>query len=217
MSTDRELQERVLRALEFEPSIDAAGIGVTAHEGVVTLRGPVTTSYQKSAAERAAAHVFGVRALANDIEVKPDQDTRRSDTEIAEAAANTLSWDSAVPARNVQVKLRDGWVTLAGNVEWRYQRDAAEFAVRRLYGVKGITNDIVVKPRARSADIRAKIEDAFRRSAEVDAKHVRVEVRDGQVILTGNVRSLAERREAERAAWSAPGVTLVDDRIAVGT
>jgi osmotically-inducible protein OsmY len=215
MNANRELQERVLRALEFEPSIDAAQIAVTAHDGVVTLRGTVPTFYQKTSAERAVAHVFGVRALANDIEVTPNQDTRRSDTAIAEAAANALAWDAAVPARAIQVTLREGWVTLTGNVEWRYQRDAAEYTVRRLYGVKGVTNSIVVKPRVRTADVKARIEDAFKRSAEVDARHVQVEARDGQIVLTGTVRSLSERKEAERAAWSAPGVTLVDDRIAV--
>ncbi|HYN06754.1 MAG TPA: BON domain-containing protein [Vicinamibacterales bacterium] len=215
MTTDRELQERVLNALEFEPGVDAAKIGVTAHDGVITLRGSVKTFYEKWTAERAAGHVYGVRALANDVEVLPNHDTRRSDTEIAEAAANALGWDTAVPAKAVLVTVRDGWVTLTGTVEWQYQRGAAEYTVRRLYGVKGLTNSIVVKPRVRVADVKARIEDAFKRSAEVDSQRVRVEARDGQVVLTGTVRSLSERREAERAAWSAPGVILVDDRLAV--
>jgi osmotically-inducible protein OsmY len=215
MTNDRELQDRVLKALEFEPGVDAAQIGVTAHDGVVTLRGSVTTFYQKASAERVATHVFGVRAIANDIEVKPTSDLKRSDTSIAEAVANALSWDCAVPAKAVQAAVRDGWVTLTGNVEWRYQRDAAESTVRRLYGIKGVTNSIVLKPHVHTADVRAKIEGAFKRSAEIDAKRIHVEAHDGQVILTGSVRSLSERREAERAAWSAPGVTLVDDRIAV--
>lgn len=215
MNTDRELQERVLKALEFEPSVDAAQIGVSAHKGIITLRGSVPTFYQKTSAERAAAHVFGVQAVANDIEVQPNSETRRTDTAIAEAAVNALSWDSAVPPKSVNLTIRDGWVTLTGNVEWRYQRDAAEYTVRRLYGVKGVTNSILVKPRVHIADVKTRIEDAFKRSAEVDAQHVRVEARDGQIVLSGTVRSLSERREAERAAWSAPGVTLVDDRIAV--
>lgn len=215
MNADRELQERVLKALEFEPSIDAAQIGVSAHKGIITLRGSVPTFYQKTSAERAAAHVFGVQAVANDIEVQPNSETRRTDTAIAEAAVNALSWDSAVPPKSVNLTIRDGWVTLTGNVEWRYQRDAAEYTVRRLYGVKGVTNSILVKPRVHIADVKSRIEDAFKRSAEVDAQHVRVEARDGQIVLSGTVRSLSERREAERAAWSAPGVTLVDDRIAV--
>lgn len=215
MTTDRELQERVLNALEFEPGVDAAKIGVTTHEGVVTLRGSLSTFYEKWRAECAAAHVHGVRAIANDIEVLPDHHTRRNDTAIAEAAANAISWDTAVPAKSVLVRVNDGWVTLTGDVEWQYQREAAEHTVRRLYGVKGLTNSIMVKPLVHVADVKSKIEDAFRRSAEIDAQHVRVEARDGQVVLTGTVRSISERSEAERAAWSAPGVIMVDDRIAV--
>ena len=215
MTTNRDLQERVLKALEFEPGIDAADVGVTAHDGVVTLRGSVTTFYQKLSAERTAAHVLGVRAIANDLEVAPTHDMRRTDTAIAEAAANALAWDVAVPKGSVQVAVRDGWLTLTGNVEWRYQRDAAEDAVRRLYGVRGVVNSVAVKPHVHSADVQDKIENAFKRSAEIDAQHVHVAARDGQVTLTGTVRSLAERQEAERAAWSAPGVTLVDDRLAV--
>lgn len=215
MTTDRELQERVLKALEFEPGVDAAKIGVTAHEGVVTLRGSVSTFYEKWRAERAGSHVYGVRALANDIEVLPTHDSGRSDTAIAEAAANALSWDTAVPAKAVLVTVRDGWVSLTGSVEWQYQREAAEHTVRRLYGVKGLTNAITVKPQVRAADIKTRIEDAIKRSAEVDAGRIGVQARDGQVVLSGSVRSLSERREAERAAWSAPGVMMVDDRITV--
>lgn len=215
MTTDRELQELVLKSLEFEPAIDAAEIGVTAHNGVVTLRGSVTTLYEKRLAEMTTSHVHGVRAIANDIDVLPTHRTGRSDPAIAEAAANALGWDAAVPANSVQVTLRSGWVTLTGTVDWRYQREAAESAVRRLYGVKGIENSILVKPRVHSADVKMRIESALKRSAEIDAQHIHVAAHDGQVTLTGAVRSLSERREAERAAWSAPGVMLVDDRIAV--
>jgi osmotically-inducible protein OsmY len=205
----------VLKALEFEPGVDAAKIGVTAHDGVVTLRGSVSTFYEKWKAELAAGHVYGVRAVADDVEVLPTHDSRRSDTAIAEAAASALDWNTAVPAKSVLVTVRDGWVSLTGNVEWQYQREAAENTVRRLYGVKSLMNSISVKPRARVADVKTRIEDAFKRSAEIDSQHVHVDARDGQVTLTGTVRSLSERREAERAAWSAPGVTLVDDRLAV--
>jgi osmotically-inducible protein OsmY len=215
MTIDRELQERVLKALEFEPSVDAAKVGVTAHEGVVTLRGSVPTYQEKWAAERTAGRVYGVRALANDLEVLPNNAAHRTDSAIAEAAANALTWDSAIPAKLVHVTLNQGWVTLTGEVPWRYQRDAAEHAVRRLYGVKGITNAISVKPGVHVTDITAAIEGAFKRSAAIEAKRVHVEARDGSVTLTGTVRSFAERREAERAAWSAPGVKLVDDRLAV--
>ena len=215
MTANRELQERVLSALDFEPSVDAARIAVTAHDGVVTLRGSVKTFIEKYTAERVTSRVYGVRGLANDIEVQPNHDTRRDDSTIAETAANALGWDAAVPPRAVQVTVRDGWVTLKGDVEWRYQRDAAESTVRRLYGVKGITNTITVKPRVHSADVKANIERAFKRSAAIEAQRVHVETRDGEVTLTGTVRSFAERREAEQAAWSAAGVKMVDDRLAV--
>jgi len=216
MTNDRELQERVLKALEFEPAVDAAEIGVTAHDGVVTLRGSVKTYFQKTRAEKTVARVYGVRAIANDIEVLPDYQQRRGDPAIAEAVANTLTGDAAIPARSVQATIRDGWVTLDGFVEWKYQRDAAESALRRLYGVRGITNAVIVKPHTRPSDVRIQIENALKRSAEVDARNVRVaETFNGQVMLTGTVRSLSERRAAEHAAWSVPGVTLVDDRLAV--
>jgi len=147
MSIDRELQERVLSALEFEPGVDAATVGVAVHRGVVTLTGSVKTPFEKWAAERAASDVSGVRALANDIEVLPAHITRRSDTAIAEAAVNALGGNTAVPPASVKVTVRDGYVTLSGSVAWRYQSDAAEYTVSRLYGVKRITNEIVVEPR----------------------------------------------------------------------
>jgi osmotically-inducible protein OsmY len=216
MINDRQLQEQVLRALEYEPAVNAAQIGVTAHEGVVTLRGSVKTFYEKTHAERATSRVVGVRALANDNEVLPDYEQRRTDSAIAEAVANTLAGDAALPAKAVQATVRDGWVTLNGRVEWKYQRDAAEDALRRLYGLRGITNAIVIAPHVRPTEVRAKIEGAFKRSAEIDARNIEVqETHNGQVMLTGTVRSLSERRVAEQAAWSVPGVTLVDDRLAV--
>lgn len=205
----------MLKALEFEPSVDAAHIGVTAHDGVVTLQGSVGTYMEKWAAERAASRVYGVRGLANDIVVVLTGASQPSDTAIAEAAVHTLFWDSAVPVNAVQVTVDQGWVSLTGVVEWRFQRDAAEAAVRRLTGVKGIINAVNVRPHVRPVDIKEHIQQAFERSAVVDAQGIQVEVRHGQVTLTGTVRSLHERREAERAAWAVPGVTLVDDRIAV--
>ena len=216
MTNDRELQARVLKALEFEPAVDAAAIGVTAHDGVVTLLGSVKTYFEKTWAERTAGRVYGVRALANDIDVLPEYQRRLEDPAIAEVVANALAADVAVPVRAVQATVRDGWVTLNGKVEWKYQRDAAEDALRRLQGVRGITNAIAVKPHVRPADVKLQIENAFKRSAEIDARDVHVaETFTGQVMLTGTVRSLNERRAAEQAAWSVPGVTLVDDRLAV--
>lgn len=214
-TTDRELQEMVLNGLEWEPGVDAGHIGVAVRDGIVTLTGTVTTLHQKWTAERAARHVFGVRAVANDIEVAPDDATARTDPAIADAAANALRWNAAVPLDAVQVTVRQGWVTLTGEVDWQYQREAAERAVQHLYGVKGVANSIFVRPHVSLPDVKAKIENAFRRSAEVDAAHVQVEAIDGNVILRGTVRSLTERKEAERAAWSAPGVTNVDDRLVV--
>lgn len=213
--TNRELQEMVLNALEWEPGVDAAQIGVTVRNGVVTLTGNVTTLRQKWNAERATRHVHGVVALANDIEVMPDQTTTRSDSAIAEAVANALAWNAAVPANAVQATLRHGWVTLNGTVDWQYQREAAEHAVEHLYGVKGVANSILVKPQLSETDVKEKIESAFKRSAEIDAANVEVESHGGTVILRGKVRSLSERSEAERAAWAAPGVTKVDDRLVV--
>jgi len=215
MTTNREFQEQVLAALEWEPGVDAAHIGVTVDAGVVTLRGTVTTYQEKFTAERAARHVFGVRAVANDLEVMPTELTGRSDAAIAKAIANTLDWDSAVPFHAVKTTVRDGWVTLTGDVSWQFQREAAEAAIRHMYGVKGVINSIAVKPHVKPGDVKAKIESAFKRSAEIDATHVNVEARDGAVILTGTVHSLFERDEAERAAWAAPGVTKVEDRLLV--
>jgi osmotically-inducible protein OsmY len=215
MTTDRELQENVLKALEWEPGVEAAQIGVSVKNGIVALRGPVTTFHQKYEAERAARHVFGVRAVANDLEVSPDRLTSRSDASIAEAAANALTWDSAVPVNAVQPTVRDGWITLTGTVSWQFQKAAAERSVQHLYGVKGVANSIVVRPHVSAGDIKTKIEEAFKRSAEVDSKRVTVETKDGAVTLSGTVKSLSERAEAERAAWAAPGVSKVDDRLMV--
>lgn len=215
MKTDRELQTEVLAALDWEPGVDAADIGVTTDHSVVTLRGSVATYHEKFLAERTARRVYGVRAVANDIEVKPTSVTTRSDSDIAQAAANALEWDSAVPRGAVLATVANGWVTLTGEVTWQFQRMAAEAALRHLYGLKGVINSIAVKPHVRATEVQRKIEDAFRRSAEVDAQHVTVETRGDTVVLTGAVHSLAERDEAERAAWSAPGVICVDDQLVV--
>lgn len=215
MKTDRELQDSALAALEWEPGIDTARIGVSVEDGVVTLQGTVTTFQNKYAAERTVRHLFGVRAVANDLKVTPDETTKRSDPAIAHAAANALEWDSSIPKGSVKATVQDGWITLNGLVEWQFQRQAAERAVRYLYGVKGVSNIIVVQPHVSIFDVKSKIESAFKRSAEIDANRVKVEAHDGAVVLTGTVHSLNERDEAERAAWAAPGVTKVDDRILV--
>lgn len=215
MKRDRELQDEVLAALEWEPGVNAAHIGVTVSDGVVTLRGTVSTLQEKWITERSARHLVGVRAVANDLDVSPTGNAVRSDSAIAEVAANALEWDSAVPDGAVKVTVRNGWVTLTGTVAHQFEKSAAELVVQRLYGVKGVANPIVVKPRVSVGDVKAKIEDALKRSAAIDSQRISVEARDGAVVLTGTVRSLAERDDAERAAWAAPGVTKVDDRLVV--
>jgi osmotically-inducible protein OsmY len=213
--TDKDLQQHVQNALDWEPSVDAKDIGVSVDQGVVTLRGNIGSYAEKLAAERVALGVYGVKALANDLIVHVVSGYQRTDTEIAQAAVHALKWHTTVPDDHVTVTVKDGWITLAGTVDWAFQRDAAGRAVRDLTGVKGVSSDIRVKPHVNTTDVRAKIEAAFRRSAEIDARRVSVMAQDGKVTLTGNVRSWAERQEAERAAWAAPGVSQVDDRIAV--
>jgi osmotically-inducible protein OsmY len=159
--------------------------------------------------------VYGVKALANDLAVHLPGGSERTDTEIAQAALAALKWTTTVPHERITVTVKDGQVTLNGTLEWQYQKEAAARAVRDLTGVTGVTNFIIVQPRVKSADVRDKIEAAFNRSAEIDARRINVNAQNGKVILSGNVRSWAERQEAERAAWAAPGVTLVEDRLAV--
>jgi len=215
MMTDRQLQEEVLAALEWEPGVNAAHIGVSVNDSVVTLQGKVTTLRERYLAEHAASHVYLVRAVANDIEVAPDKATTRSDPAIAEAVANALEWESAVPDSAVKATVSKGWVTLTGTVAWAYQRAAAERAIRHLTGVKGASNAIVIEPTVSAGDVKASIERALTRRAEIDARRITVQAREGTVVLTGTVHSLFERAEAERAAWAAPGVTSVDDRLVV--
>jgi osmotically-inducible protein OsmY len=215
MTADRQLQERVLSALDFEPSVDAARIGVSVDHGVVTLTGSVKTFHEKWEAARIVRATYGVRALANDLAVSPDGAMERSDPAIAEAAANALAWNAALPFNAVKATVTSGYVTLTGKVDWQYQRAVAERAVRNLYGVKGVTDLVELRSHANAGDVRVNIENAFKRSAEVDAQRVSVETRDGEVILTGTVRSLVERAAAERAAWAAAGVKKVDDRLVV--
>ena len=215
MRTDKELQESVVQALDWEPSVNAAQIGVTVQQGVITLAGRVGTLREKWMAEKAARHVWGVRAVANELAVVPEGASVRSDTSIAFAAVNALSWNSAIPPDLIQVTVRDGWVTLNGTVPWQYQRAAAEKAIEHLHGVKGVANAIVVKAPVTATDVRHKIEEAFRRSADVDAKRVSVEAHNGTVVLKGTVHSLTERAAAEHAAWAAPGVIAIDDQLIV--
>lgn len=213
--TDRELKQHVENALDWEPSVDAADIGISVDGGVITLRGDVGSYAARAAAERVALHVYGVKAVANDLTVRLVTGFERNDTDIAQAAVTALKWNAFVPQNRVTVTVSKGWLTLNGTLDWQYQKEAAARAVRDLTGVKGVTNSISVKPHVQAADVQAKIEAAFKRSAEIDARRVSVTATDGKVVLDGHVRSWAERQEAERAAWAAPGVSQVDDRITV--
>lgn len=213
--TDRELQENVQKALDWEPSVDAAEIGVSVDNGIVTLRGDIKMYAEKAAAERVALRVYGVKAVANDLAVRLGKGLQRTDSEIAQAAVNVLKWKSQLPAGQITVAVANGWVTLKGAVDWNYQREAAAKAVRDLTGVLGVMNDISVRSHVSVTDIQSRIQAALTRSAEVDARRINVATLDGKVILSGNVRSWAEREEAKHAAWAAPGVRDVEDRMAI--
>jgi osmotically-inducible protein OsmY len=215
MNKDMKLQREVLDELEFEPSVNAAGIGVAVVDGVVTLTGMVDSYAEKVVAEKAAKRVRGVKAVAEEIEVRVPSSMHHTDTDIARAAIVAMEWNTMIPKDKVKVKVEDGWVTLEGSVSWDYQRDAAATAVRYLTGVRGVINLLVVKPQVATQQIKERIVGAFRRSAELDAKTVRVEALDSKVTLTGTVHSWTERSEAERVAWAAPGVALVENRITV--
>lgn len=213
--SDKTLQQAVMDELEWEPSIDAQHIGVAVEEGVVTLTGHVGNYIERFAAEKAVKRVKGVRAIAEEIEVRFPNDKRTSDDQIARRALDVIAWDSTIPKDKIQVKVQNGFVTLTGEVDWFYQRDDAEAAVRKLTGVKGMSNEIKVKPQVRVTDIKQRIETALKRNAEVEADAIKVTVQDGRVILDGKVKAWYERELAERTAWSAPGVISVEDRISI--
>lgn len=210
-----DLRKDVLDELEWNPEVDASRIGVSVDGDVVTLTGHVNSYAERWNAEKIAKHVHGVKALANDIEVRLAAGDQRDDTEIAQSVLNAFNWHYSVPKERLTVTVAKGWVTLEGEVEWNFQKRAADDAVRNLRGIRGVTNQITLKPHVHVADVKNKIEAALRRNAEFDAKKIVVEASDGSVTLRGNVRSWAEREDAVTAAWAAPGVTKVVDRIAI--
>jgi len=211
--TDQELQNSVLAELKWDAQVQPNEIGVIVKDGVVTLTGWVDSYLKKWAAEEAALRVTGVKAVANDIEVRLANE--RTDGDIAAAAARALEWDASIPPDKVQATVAKGWVTLKGQVEWQYQGEEAENVVRRLAGVRGVTNLIVVKPRVKPEELKKKIEDALVRNAQIDADRIKVEIVGTKAILKGAVRAWAEKKEAERVAWSAPGITEVDNQVSI--
>jgi len=211
MSSDLQLRQDVLDELEFEPSVNAAHIGVTANRGVVTLTGFVTSYAEKTAAERAARRVKGVKAIAEEIEVRLPSDTKRADDEIAARAI----WQVGFPADRIRVKVEKGVVTLSGEVDWQFQRTEADHVVHKLSGVVDVLNQIRVASSVHAFEVKEKIEKALQRSTELEASRITVETEGGRVILKGKVHAWYERDIAERAAWSAPGVTEVQDRLTI--
>jgi len=217
MKSDLELQKAVQEELAFEPAVVATDIGVTAKGGVVTLVGTVASYAEKWAAERAAERVSGMRALAKELVVNLPGSSQRTDAEIAAAALRELEWDVEVSGCNIQVEVELGTLALRGEVEWNYQREAAERDVRKLTGVVCVLNDLTLRPSASPRQVRSKIEAALQRAAMKEARHIVVEASGSKVVLRGEVQSWAERAEAERAAWAAPGVLTVVDEIRVCT
>ena len=213
--SDTELKRDVLAELKYEPSVKVTDIGVLVKDGVVTLNGYATSYGEKWDAASAAKRVAGVKALADDIEVKLPDSQRRTDGDIAAAAANQIQWSTTVPTGAVEVTVREGWITLEGEVEWWYQKNSAETAVQHLAGVKGVTNLIAIKPKLAPAEVETAIRSAFERNALLDAKKIQVETSGNKVVLRGKVRNYAEREEAERAAYAAPGVFSVDNQLKV--
>ncbi len=215
MRSDEDIKRDVEEELRWDPDIDATDIGVAVKNGVVTLAGFLRSYMQKYDAERDAKRVAGVVGVANDIEVRLPAIHQKPDPELAREAAEEIKRELPYSHSLVKVLVSNGWVTLEGDVEWNYQKERAETAARRVKGIKGITNFVMVKPRVEPTDVKRKIEEALKRTAEVDANRITVEANGTEVVLKGTVRSWAEREEAERAAWQAPGVRRVDNRIAI--
>ncbi len=212
---DKLLRQTVVDALDWDPSVDSAHIGIAVTDGVVTLSGHVPNYAQKLEAERTARSVRGVKAIAQEIDVHYPGAVPFTDEQIAAHAVEVLTWDVLLPLDAVKVKVAKGWITLSGEVDWDYQRRAAEADVRRLKGVIGVINQVMLKTRVSPSDVRVLIEDAFKRGAGLEATSVQVNVADGKVTLSGKVHTWRERDTAERAAWAAPGVRSVEDQIAI--
>ena len=215
MKTDSQLQQDVIAELKWEPSVNAAQIGVEVKDGIVTLAGHVDSYAEKWDAERAAQRVSGVKALAIDMDVKLAGSSKRNDTDLARSAENALQWMTYLPKDSVKVMVEDGWITLSGEVDWEYQRQSAAGAVRYLMGVKGVSQNIAIKPKVSLSAVKSDIEAALKRRAHADAQKISVEVRGNDVTLTGSVHSWSERDLATHSAWGTPGVRNVVNNITV--
>lgn len=215
MSNDLDLRADIEAELEFEPSLTAAGIGVAVKDGVATLTGHVPSFFEKLAAERATGRVKGIRAIAEELEVRLPVSVRHDDEEIARRALAILEWGTFPSAKAVHVKVEQGWVTLTGEVDWQYQKQSATGAIRGLAGVTGVSNLITIRPRVTPGDVQDRIAKAYKRNAELESAGIRVSVEGGKVSLSGKVRAWDDRRAAENAAWAIPSVTQVVDNLTV--
>jgi osmotically-inducible protein OsmY len=213
--TDTELQKDVMSELKYDPSVKVSDIGVLAKNGTVTLNGYATSYNEKWEAVHATKRVAGVKAIADDIEIQLPASYHRTDTDIAAAAINQIEWSTTIPNGTVQATVRNGWITLEGQVEWWYQKNSAGGLVKQMAGVKGVTNSISISPKVTKKAVETDIKSAFKRSAMLDAEHIHVETSGNNVILHGQVRNYSEYDEAERVAWSEAGVSAVDNRLEV--
>jgi len=217
MKTDIELQRDVMDEILWDPILHAAEIGVTVKQGVVTLIGAVKNYAEKVAAEKAAKRVKEVKSVVMDLSIRMTNESKRSDKEIAEAALNALKWSSFVPEDRIKLKVKDAWITVTGEVEWRFQKESVTSAVEHLVGVRGVTNFIKVKPSLNAILVKDVIKKALERSADIDADSIDIQLSGGKILLTGKVRSWGQRKEVERAVWATPGVTEVNDQLTIAS
>jgi osmotically-inducible protein OsmY len=216
MKSDNQIQDDVMEEIRWDPILDKSDIGVSVNDGIVTLSGHVNNYMKKISAEKAAKRVKDVKAVAMDVDVRLGYEQQRNDTEIASAALNAIKWDTSVPDDKLKLSVEDGRITLEGQLTWQYQKNAAEQAVRSLNGVKGVINSITISQPVNTAVIKDKIRTALERNADVEAARIRIETNGNKVTLKGSVNSWTERRIAEQAAWSSPGVISVEDNLLIG-